>query len=160
VSEELLGIYYKGLSMAIQKEQESQAYYGMARDVVENEGLKEFFEWLISEEVRHEGILTEFRDKMCADGALNKEELRLKGYKDYGIGKYLVQQELSEDVNYQDSLIIAMKREEGAAELFGFLAETTQQADLKELYEKLREEEIGHLRKLEATYDDEILGEN
>jgi len=156
----ILDMYRRTLTVAIKKEQDSYRFYEKAMNIVQNPGIKKFFSWLMEEEVRHESILTEFRDKVLVEKDLGREALAIKGVHEIGLGKYLVSEDIDEDSSYQDALICAMKREEKAVALFTDLEAVTPFTNLKELYAKLREEEVKHLKRLEERYDKDILTEN
>lgn len=160
MTKEILDMYKHALTVAIEKEQDSYKFYERAKNTVQNPGIKDFFNWLMEEEVRHEDILTNFRDKVLVDEDLHGEELAIAGINDLGIGKYLVLEDIDEDSGYQDALILAMKREEKAVLLFTDLEAATPHPALKELLGKLKEEEIKHLKRLEQKYDEDILTEN
>ena len=153
-------MYERTLTMAIEKEQDSYGFYRKAMSIVKGSGLKEFFSWLVNEEIRHERILTEFRDKLLKENDLPGLDLRTEGVQELGLGKYLVSEDIDEDSSYQDALIIAMKREEKAVSLFTDLEKVTSYKELKDLYAKLKEEETRHLKSLEERYDEEILTDN
>jgi len=160
MSKDILDSYKHTLNIAIGKEQEAYGFYEKAKNMVQSAGLKGFFSWLMDEEIRHEKILTDFREKIEKDESLHNEELKIVGVQDLGLGKYLVAEDMDEDSTYQDALILAMKREEKAVALFTDLEAITPLKELKKLYGKLREEEVKHLKTLEERYDEEILTEN
>ena len=80
--------------------------------------------------------------------------------KDYGLSKYLLPQNVTPKMGYQEALIVAMKREEKAVELFDYLRSVTVDKDLKSTLDSLYKWEIEHLRILEEKYDEDILTEN
>jgi rubrerythrin len=160
MSNEILDMYKRALTIAIEKEQDSYKFYEKAMNTVQNPGIKGFFKWLMEEEIRHEDILTNFRDKVLVEEELQSQDLAIKGINDLGIGKYLVPEDIDEDSGYQDALILAMKREEKAVLLFTDLEAATPHTQLKELLGKLKEEEVRHLKRLEQKYDEDILTEN
>ena len=160
MADDILDMYRHTLTMAIEKEQDSYRFYKKAMSIVKGTGLKEFFSWLVNEEIRHERILTEFRDKVLNEKDFSKEELKIEGVHDISLGKYLVSEDIDEDSGYQDALIIAMKREEKAVALFTDLKAMTTYKELGDLYSKLKEEETKHLKSLEEKYDEEILTDN
>ena len=63
-------------------------------------------------------------------------------------------------MDYQDALILAMKREKAAFRLYTDLAAATDDADLKSTFEALAQEEARHKLKIEIEYDDRILQDN
>ena len=152
--------YVNSLDIAIRKEQDSYGFYRKAGETVTNMGVREFFKELMNEEIRHEKILTDYRDRITAEKKIDPTDLSIRNVKDLGISRTLLSLDMDEDTSIQDALIIAMKREEKAVELFHNLAAVTTEEGLRTLFEKLREEEIKHLKRIETMYDDFIYAEN
>ncbi len=123
-------------------------------------GVREFFKELMEEEIRHEKILTDYRNRLTADSKIDPAALSIQNIRDLGISRTLLSLDMDGDSKIQDALIIAMKREEKAVEMFHNLAVTTPDPGLKGLFEKMREEEIIHLKRIETIYDDVIYTEN
>ena len=80
--------------------------------------------------------------------------------KDLKIGDYLVDVKPSDDISYQDALVIAMKKEKAAFKLYSDLAESADDENLKNLMLALAQEEAKHKLRFEVEYDDVILAEN
>jgi rubrerythrin len=137
------------LSIALKKEEDSFAFYKNAEKTVLFKPLKIVFRDLAKEEVKHKTLLV-------------KEIKKLEGgaKKVYGLSKYLLPQNVKPTMGYQDALIVAMKREEKACDLFDYLKSITTDKNLKEVFDKLYKWEVLHLKKLEEIYDEEILTEN
>jgi len=152
--------YVNSLDIAIEKERDSYTFYEKASETVTNMGVREFFKELKEEEIRHERILTDYRDRITAENRIDPADLSIRNVRDLGISRTLLSLDMDGDTGIQDALIIAMKREEKAVELFHNLSVTTPDAGLKALFEKLREEEIKHLKRIETMYDDVIYAEN
>ena len=158
--EQEIQTYVNSLDIAIKKEQESNAFYKKASETVTNIGVREFFRELMEEEIKHEKILTDYRDRLLSEKKVDPSDLSIRNLRDLGISRTLLSLDMDDDTTIQDALIIAMKREEKAVELFHNLALTTPDAGLKALFEKLREEEIKHLKRIESIYDDVIYTDN
>lgn len=79
---------------------------------------------------------------------------------DLKVADYVVRPIVSENMSYQDALILAMKREKAAYRLYMKLASKTHDAKLKELFIGLAQEEAKHKMAFEIEYDDVILREN
>ena len=79
---------------------------------------------------------------------------------DLMISDYLVEGDLTDSMNYQDIIILAMKREEKSHNLYTHLAERVTDGDLKNLFLKLASEEAKHKLHFEKIYDDDVLKEN
>ncbi len=149
------------LSIALKKEEDSFAFYKNAERTVMFKPLKTLFRNLGKEEVKHKNILVKELKKL--EGGANKVESLTKSKgkeKDYGLSKYLLPQNVKPTMGYQEALIVAMKREEKACELFDFLKSMTTNKDLQKTFETLYKWEIEHLRMLEEKYDEDILTEN
>ncbi len=67
---------------------------------------------------------------------------------------------ITADMDYQDILAVAMKREERAHNLYSTLASNTDDAELKKVFEVLAQEEAGHKLALENEYDEHVLTDN
>ncbi|MEW5994541.1 MAG: ferritin family protein, partial [Candidatus Zixiibacteriota bacterium] len=79
---------------------------------------------------------------------------------DLKIGDNLVDIDLSGDLGYQEALILAMKTEKAAFRLYNDLATATDDANLKQMFLSLAQEEAKHKLRFEIEYDDHILREN
>ena len=79
---------------------------------------------------------------------------------DLKIGDYLVDVEATPDMDYQQALIIAMKKEKAAYKLYMDLSEKTGDADIAAMFVSLANEEAKHKLRFEIIYDDQILIEN
>ena len=149
------------LSIALKKEEDSFAFYKNAEKTVQFKPLKTLFRDLAKEEVKHKSILIKELKKL--EGGAKKVDTMTKGpgkTKDYGLSKYLLPQNVTPKMGYQEALIVAMKREEKAVELFDYLKSVSVDKDLKSTLDSLYKWEIEHLRILEEKYDEDILTEN
>jgi rubrerythrin len=64
------------------------------------------------------------------------------------------------DMDYQEALILAMKKEKSAFKLYSDLAKIVLEDNLKSLFLMLAQEEAKHKLRFELEYDREILKEN
>ena len=65
------------------------------------------------------------------------------------------------NLNYRDILVIAAKREDRTRALYEDLAEKySDDAELKELFEYLANEEAQHKHDVEVMYDEDMAGDN
>jgi len=71
-----------------------------------------------------------------------------------------VEQEATPGISYQDALILAMKQEKAAFQLYNALAGSTDNAALRDVLLSLAQEEAKHKLKFEIEYDENILREN
>lgn len=63
------------------------------------------------------------------------------------------------ELNYQDALILAAKREQAAERLYRDLAQQAADAETAALFTFLAEQESKHRHQIEVDYDDDILKE-
>jgi rubrerythrin len=149
------------ISIALKKEEDSFIFYKNAEKTVQFKPLKALFKDLAKQEVKHKSILIKEAKKL--EGGAKKVNTMTKGpgkTKDYGLSKYLLPQNVKPNMGYQEALIVAMKREEKAVELFDYLKSITTDKKLKDTFNTLYKWEIEHLRTLEEKYDEDILTEN
>jgi rubrerythrin len=79
---------------------------------------------------------------------------------DLKIGDYLVDTEPCADMDYQDALIVAMKKEKKAFKMYTDLAEATDDENLQTTFLSLAQEEAKHKLRFEIEYDDYVMAEN
>jgi rubrerythrin len=79
---------------------------------------------------------------------------------DLKISDYLVEVDATDDISYQDALIIAMKRERAAYELYSDMAEKIPESKLREVFTGLAREEARHKLFFESEYDERVLTDN
>ena len=154
---EIEKVYLNALEMALQKEEYSYEFYTKSENVIKFKPLKEFFRELAEEEVKHKNLILNQMDKMSSGKAVMGKRPLSEPVKDLGIGKYLKKQEVTKDMTYQDALILAMKREEEAVNLFDNLINISENQELKDFFIKLKNWEVIHLKRLEEKYDEDIL---
>ena len=79
---------------------------------------------------------------------------------DLKMADYLVAGEVSGDMDYQQALIMAMKKEKAAFRLYSDLADRVADGALRTLFLGLAQEEAKHKLRFEVEYDDVILRDN
>jgi len=141
------------LDFAIVKEQEAEKFYKDWAHKIKDEWIKDIFIDFAKEERNHMEILQK---------AKHGEVLKTSGksIQDLRISDYLVDLSPSPDMNYQQALIIAMKREKASFRLYSDLAKLAQGTNIYETLRTLAQEEAKHKVRLETIYDDDILGGN
>lgn len=140
------------LDFAIEKEEEANKFYLDLAGKMEREHMKKIFEGFAAEEAKHKEKITTIKE--------GKQLLPVEQkVTDLKIGDYLVDIPASEDMNYQDALILAMKKEKASFRLYTDLAATTDDNNLRSLMEGLAQEEAKHKLRLEIEYDENFLTE-
>ena len=79
---------------------------------------------------------------------------------DLKLAEYVVDVDPDAELNYQNALILAMKREKSSFKLYTDLAAAAESEDLKQTFLALAQEEAKHKLRFEIEYDDVILKEN
>ena len=141
------------LDFAIEREQEAHEFYMDLAKKAERPGMDGLFTQFAREEMGHKKRLEGIK-KGTRSFAPAKQVVDLK------IGDYLVEVEPTATVTYQNALILAMKKEKAAFQLYTDLASQTEDAEVKQIFEGLAQEEAKHKLRFEVEYDDMILTEN
>ena len=141
------------IEFAIQREEEAVKAYGDMVEMAETPGLKTLLAELQNEERNHKKLLQDLTEERV-------ESLKVKDVIDLKISDYLVEEPASADMNFQDLLILAAKKEQMAVELYSSLAEQAGQEEIKKLFEFLVMQEKSHKLKLEKDYETHVLDEN
>ncbi len=141
------------IEFAIQREEDAIKAYGNMVEMAETPGLKTLLAELQNEERNHKKLLQNLTEEKV-------EFLKVKDVIDLKISDYLVEELPSADMNFQDLLILAAKKEQKAVELYSSLVEKAEQVELKKLFEFLVMQERSHKFKLEKEYETRVLDEN
>ena len=141
------------LDYAIDQEQQAADFYENLAGRAEKAGMKTILLEFSEEEKRHKQRLLAVK---TGEHELTPEQevLNLK------ISDYLVEVEASDDISYQDALIVAMKRERAAYELYTDMAAQVPEGHLKEVFAGLATEEAKHKLFFESEYDERVLMDN
>lgn len=141
------------IKFAIAREEDAaEAYDSMSRKA-ESPGLKELLLELREEEINHKQLLVDMTPEKIAS-------LKPDRVIDLKISDYLVDEPAGPEMNFQDLLIFAAKKEQKAVELYTYLKESTDDADLQKLFDFMAEQEKMHKYKLEVKYEEHVLEED
>ena len=141
------------LDFAIAGEQEAHDFYLDLAKKVERPGMEGLFTQFAREELGHKAKLENIKK-----GA--RSFVPAKKVMDLKIGDYLVDVDPTATLTDQNALILAMKRERAAFRLYTDLAAQSEDAEVKQIFESLAQEEAKHKLRFEIEYDDMILTEN
>jgi rubrerythrin len=147
------GSFKAVMDFAIQREEEAAKNYGRLCQIAADEAAKKLLADLQQEEKRHKKILQ----------GLTKTKVRAsatKDVKDLMISDYLVEEPLTPEMNFQDLLIFAAKKEKKAVELYADLARKSLTKEQKALFEFLAKQEKAHKLRLELEYEKHVLWED
>lgn len=142
--------YDEIIEFAIQREEAAIKTYGKMSETAKTPGLKDLLLELQSEEKQHKKLLQDITEEQIA--SFPKEEVI-----DLKISDYLTEEPPSEDMNFQDLLILAAKKEQNAVDLYTKLKEDAESNELKELFDFLITQEKTHKLKLEKEYEKHVL---
>ena len=141
------------LDFAIGSEEESTQFYADLAQKVKRPGMSQIFLDFAEEEQKHKANLLAVKaGKQMQSAARKVADLR--------IGDYLVDVEPGPDLDYQDALIVAMKKEKAAFMLYTQLASLIEDANLHGLLLGLAQEEAKHKLRFEVEYDQVVLKDN
>jgi rubrerythrin len=141
------------IDFAIKNEIEANKMYMELANTTTISGMKEVFEGFAKEEAGHKAKLEAIKSgNFALPLDTNVQDLR--------IGDFLVDVEPEPDMSYQEVLVFAMKKEKEAFKLYTTLANFTDDANLKETFFALAQEEANHKLRFEIEYDDNILTDN
>ena len=141
------------LDYAIDQEQQAADFYTDLARRAEKAGMKQVLLDFAEEEKRHKAVLEEVK---TGERELSPEQEVL----DLKISDYLVEVDTGDDISYQDALIVAMKRERAAFELYSDMAEKVPESHLKDVFVGLAKEEAKHKLFFESEYDERVLMDN
>jgi rubrerythrin len=138
---------------AIGEEEAAAKFYREIAGKMDRAWMRETFEQFAREEDGHKAKLLKMKSGDIP--AISQEKIQ-----DLKIGDYLVDIEANADMDYQDALIVAMKKEKAAFKMYTKLAGLADNEQAKEVLLSLAQEEAKHKLRFEIEYDDVILKEN
>ncbi|MDA3838685.1 MAG: ferritin family protein [Candidatus Delongbacteria bacterium] len=139
---------YKAIiTIAVGNEVEAHEFYKGVADKATDASLKSIFNELAEDELKHKQLL---------EGYLNNDlkEMTFNETKDYKITESLPLPELSMDMKYTDAIVLAMKKEKDAVEMYNKFADASVNEEQKNIFLELSKMEKGHKAKLEDIYND------
>jgi rubrerythrin len=137
--------FKKIISRAIDGEIEAFGFYHSVAEKAKDKNLKMLFNELAEEEAGHRLTLAGFLTKTPA-------QLHFSESKDYKVVDSLPTPPLTADLKPLDGLVIAIKKELEAMQMYTQLANTSTEAAQKSIFLELASMERGHKNKLEDIY--------
>jgi rubrerythrin len=135
----------KVISTAIDSEIEAYTFYTSVSNRAHDPALKKLFEELAGEEKKHRQFLETFLTKDTAN-------LHFTASKDYKVGDNLPTPKLTDDLKPLEGLVIAIKKELEAMQMYTQLATLSIDAEQELLFSQLATMERGHKARLEDLY--------
>ncbi|MBU6392330.1 MAG: ferritin family protein [Planctomycetota bacterium] len=141
------------IKQAAEQEEKAYKFYTDALKFVKDAAAKLWIKELAAEEVKHKEMLLKFDVSKIRKFKPDKVQ-------DLHIAEYLVDKDVTEIKDFQDVLIVAMKKEQKSYNFYVSMAKSTDNADMKKLCKILAQEELKHKHKIELYYDDIIFKED
>ena len=141
------------LEMAIQQEQAAYEMYKGLAEQASNEATRRAFLDFANEELGHKAKLEAIR-KGSLPGLVPEKVTNLR------LAEMVHEPQPGEVVDYAQALIVAMKAEQRAHDLYVALAEAASDETVAEMLRGLAQEELKHKLRFESEYDDVVLEGN
>jgi rubrerythrin len=140
------------LDFAILREQEAVDFYSDLAGKMGSRAMKDVFAQFAQEERGHKA-------KLQAVKAGKRLLVAARPVTDLKLADYLVAEAPGPEMTYRDALLLAMKKEKAAFRLYADLAAEAPDADMRETFLTLAQEEAKHKLRFEVEYDDYVLKE-
>jgi rubrerythrin len=141
------------LEFAVAQEEAAYRFYTELAETMTKPNMKEVFRNFAREEEGHKQKLLGVKQGKTTLPSQQKVQ-------DLKIGDHLTEVVLRPDLSFQDALIVAMKAEKAAFRLYSELAEATENANARQLFLNLAQEEARHKLRFEVEYDDFMYKDN
>ncbi len=138
------------VEFAVNREEQARDFYLKCMDQAKNKGIKEFFKEMADEEEKHRQLLMQ----QDLSGEKNFESSRSEDLK---LSDFTVDVKFSPDINYQQALAMAMKKEQKAHAFYKAWKERCSSRETSRVFGFLADEEMKHKRRIEEMYDSDIL---
>ena len=141
------------LDFAIGQEEQAIEFYTGLSDRMDRPWMSKIFKDFAKEEMGHKRKLLDIK----AGKRLVPEERKVLDLK---ISDYLVDVETGPGMDYQEALVLAMKKEKKAFKMYTDLAAAIDDENLQAAFLALAQEEAKHKLRFEIEYDDFIMTDN
>ena len=143
----------KIISTAIDREVEAYTFYRTIADKVKDKNLKDLFDELAGEEKKHREFLQAFLTK-------DVSKMKFAAGHDYKVGDALESPKLTADLKPLDGLVLAIRKELEAMQMYTQLANAAKDTETQLLFAQLANMERGHKARLEDIYTNMAFPEN
>lgn len=141
------------LDFAIGEEQSASDFYTRLAQQVSSPSVRKMFMEFSEEELQHKSKLENIRmgsvEYLPQDKVVN-----------LGLEEVLVDVAPTDNMDYQDALILAMKKEKAAYMMYMRLAAVASDPQLQDLLKGLASQEANHRLRFEIEYDEHVLTED
>jgi rubrerythrin len=142
------------IEFAISREIEAADFYNKLQSLVKHESSIKLLKELENMELAHAEILKKF-DKSEIEGEYISPKIQ-----NLKIADSMEDISPQSEMNYQEILVLSIKAEQHANELYLKLADESENQLTKNVFLRLADEEAKHKLHLEQIYDDEFMVEN
>jgi rubrerythrin len=143
------------LEFAIAREVEANEFYRTLAGRAANPAMGELILEFAKEELGHkEKLELELMKRGTVVPQVENEEEEARALEEFGIASHLADDGGPVDMEYEDLLLWAMKKEKTSFRLYTELAAIVKDAEMRETLLSLAEEEARHKVQLEIDYDD------
>ena len=139
------------LDFAIEKELEAAEFYTNISKEEAFSGAGKMFEEFSQEERKHQQLLEDFKTRGLSASVA---DYTFKWITDIKRSNYVVELEYRRGMGYNEILMLAMKREEKALQLYNEFLDKADSEESRTLFKVLCQEEAKHKLALETMYDD------
>ncbi len=141
------------LDFAIGEEQSASDFYTSLAQQVSSPSVRKMFMEFSEEELQHKSKLENIRmgsvEYLPGDQVVN-----------LGLEEVLVDVAPTKNMDYQDALILAMKKEKAAYQMYMRLATVASDPQISDLLRGLASQEANHRLRFEIEYDEHVLTED
>lgn len=141
------------LEFAMSEEQKAVDFYTELSEQAKTADMKKIFVDFAKEEMGHKARLIKIKSEKSY--SFKKENIS-----DLKISDFMVNVVVTQNMTYQDALVIAMKKEKAAFKLYFALSERADTDEMKSIFLSLAQEESKHKLRFEIEYDEFVLREN
>jgi rubrerythrin len=141
------------LDFAMNEEQQAVDFYSELAENAKTDDMRQVFTEFAEEEIKHKQRLMKIKEEGFY--TLEKEQIT-----DLKISDFVVNVKPTPGMTYEEALILAMKKEKAAFKLYTALADRAPDAQLKDVFLGLAQEESKHKLRFEIEYDEYVLREN
>lgn len=137
--------FHEVIDFAINEELKAMKFYKILADFVESPEMSEVLSDLALQELGHK-----IRLEAIKTGEVNFDNDEVG---DLGISDHIEDIKPDAKMDYNEMLIIGMKKEEAARRLYMDLAKVSQTNEIRDIFLKLSNEEAQHKMRFELEYD-------
>ncbi len=138
------------LDFAIDQEQAAADFYTTLSSTMKHESMRELIKSFVEEEMRHKKKLIAIKERHPTT------IVNIQTAPDLKIADYIVDVKPTDNMSYEDALVVAMKMEKRAFQLYTNMAVVAEDESIRQSLLTLANEEAKHKLHFEIEYDDQI----